>query len=352
MIWSQKNGTAYAEWPRRLRGALCSLPSKLVQSFSKNASTNESTFTFIKKQRLNLRFQLDELRNHKNQIISFAVTILLLCTRLMEFIIYHLISFLSERFELKQETTINHPNLPAFKEISPPNPLVYKTLNPYLPLLPSVRILGEFCKFRYFCSYPNEFTAFRSFCHLHGRHHELQFVLEMVHIIDYVCQSFLNAKDFFDPQQLQLLLTFRELPRSILLVNGKFMGAARLPGHNPNEMPPNWVAHATLVMWHSYVLPTAPRQLACVRNGFVGAVPQDPMKMDLRVRFMKLIDVFAVAYASVEKLLSSYSIAEMKKEVKKKTNGTHILKSASMLQQWHNVRQFELNMQQKQAGNQ
>ena len=31
------------------------------------------------------------------------------------------------------------------------------------------------------------------------------------------------------------------------------MGAARLPGHNPNEMPPNWVAHATLVMWHSYV---------------------------------------------------------------------------------------------------
>lgn len=272
---------------------------------------------------------------------------LLLCVIHVVESVYFRTIFFWRNVQANPEQESDKSSLPAFKEISPPNPLMYKTYNPNQPLLPSVRILTEFCKFRYFCSYPNEFTAFRSFCNLHNKDRELQFILETIHVIDYVCRGFLNANTFFDSQQVQLLLTFQQLPRSILVVNGKFTGSVVLPSHQPNENPLTWVSNATINLWLTYVLPGAPRQLRCVRNGFIGS-PDDPASIDLRYRVMKLVDIFACAYASIEKLLGAYTVDEMKLEIDKKTNGTHILKSQSLLQQWQQIRELEIRHEQQQ----
>lgn len=297
-------------------------------------------------------YYLENLLVQNNPILAFVAAILLFTINVLNFFTWHVVLFFNNRVgpffgspELKQGS--NDRQLPEFQEISPPSSFMYKCLNPYQPLLPSVRLLTEFCKFRYFCCYPNEFTGFRSFCILHGKDRELQFVLEMVHIIDYVCQGFMNANEFFDEQQMKLLMTFRELPRSILIVNGKFLSSVVLPGHQQGEVPPNWVAHATLCMWRKYVLPNSPRELACVKRGYVGAVPINPCSIDLRDRFMKLVDVTAVAYAGLEKLLSAYSIDEIKQEIQIKTHGTHVLKSPSMLQQWQAIRRYELFIEQQ-----
>lgn len=285
----------------------------------------------------------------KHPILSFLCTILLFFLRLF-ILVCGTIQVLLQHFGLvakKSKQGSEDSAVPAFNEISPPSPLLYKSLNPHEPLLPNVRILSQFCKFRYFCSSPNEFTAFRSFCTLHRKDRELQFILEMIHVIDYLCQGFSNARAFFDPQQVKLLLTFRQLPRSILVVNGKFLGSVVLPTHVPGENPAVWVGNATINLWLTYVLPTAKRRLSCVQHGFIGT-PQSPASMDLQLRFMKLVDVFACAYRDVEKLLAAYSIEQIKREVAKKTEGTHVLKSQTMMHQWHNIRQYELKLQQQQ----
>jgi len=311
------------------------------------STTKESTFSAINEQHKLLLVFLKGLSNeHKNPFLALLAALLLCVIRVLESILWRSVSFWYQKVPEPQQDS-DKITLPAFKEISPPTPLMYKTYNPNQPLLPSVRILTEFCKFRYFCSYPNEFTGFRSFCNLHNKDRELQFILETIHVIDYVCRGFLNANTFFDSQQVQLLLTFQQLPRSILVVNGKFTGSVVLPSHQPNENPVTWVDNATVNLWLTYVLPTAPRQLRCVRNGFIGS-PDDPASIDLRFRVMKLVDIFACSYAAIEKLLSTYSVDEIKSQVNRKTNGTHVLKSQSLLQQWHQIRELELQHEQQQ----
>jgi len=210
---------------------------------------------------------------------------------------------------------------------------------PILP--PSVQIFSEFEKFRTFCSHPHEFTALRSYCILRGKQHDLQFVLEMVHVCDYMCQAFLNAESFFLPNHVQILLSLRQLPRSVLVVNGRFSCSQILPHHQANENPLQWVHNALSLLWQQYCLPNSHRKLTCVKGQY-WPTPHREENFDLRIRLAKLLDCMAVSYCHIEKLLRGYSVKQLRSMIHEKTQGSHVINSASLYQQWEKVRRYEL----------
>lgn len=222
------------------------------------------------------------------------------------------------------------------------SPVLYKSYSSQQPFLPPVEIFHEFPKFWLFCSHPDYFTAFRSFCLFEKKDQELQFILEMVHLCDYVCQAFLNANSFFDEKQIRFLWTFRQVPRSILVVNGRFVSSAVLPPHFDNENPEAWVANATLLLMHTYLLPTSRRQLACTKHGWCGA-PPDPNRMNLRCRLDKLVDCMACSYATIEKIMRNKTVEQIKREVDDETEGAYLVRSTSMRKQWESIREIELS---------
>lgn len=221
-------------------------------------------------------------------------------------------------------------------------PFVYKSTSSVQPFLPSVEIFSEYSKFWTFCTHPDYFTAFRSYCLFEKRDQELQFILEMIHLCDYVCQGFLNANSFFNEKQIKFLWTFRQVPRSILVVNGRFVSSAVLPPHYGNENPEVWVANATTLLFNAYLLPTSRRQLSCTKQGWCGPA-EDPSRLCLRSRLDKLVDCMACSYATIEKILRNKSVVRIKREVDEETEGAYLVRSASMRKQWESIREIELS---------
>jgi hypothetical protein len=221
-------------------------------------------------------------------------------------------------------------------------PFVYKSTSSFQPFLPTVQIFSEYEKFWTFCTHPDYFTAFRSYCLFEKRDQELQFILEMVHLCDYVCQGFLNANSFFDDKQIKFLWTFRQIPRSILVVNGRFVSSAVLPPHVNNENPEAWVANATVTLFTAYLLPQSRRQLSCTKQGWCGPAG-NPSQLCLRARLDKLIDCMACSYATIERIVRNKSVEQIKREVDEETEGAYLVRSASMRKQWESIREIELS---------
>lgn len=224
----------------------------------------------------------------------------------------------------------------------PPPQLQYTTIcgsEPFLP--PSCTLFHHFDQFQQFCSHPDYFTSLRTYCLMKKTENELQFILEMVHLCDYICQAFINADQFFDTRQFPMLISFRQLPRSVLVVNGRFICSATLPEHELNENPEQWVLKAVTNLWVEYCLPNARHQLRISKSGWctqeVGFE-----NVPLRLRIVKLVDIFAHTYSRFERIFLGETVKSIRAVVEEKAGTTHCIRSASMMQKWSDIRNYEL----------
>lgn len=211
----------------------------------------------------------------------------------------------------------------------------------FLP--PHVRIFSHFEDFKAFCGHPNDFTCFRTYCVIKKRDRELAYIFEVIHVCDYIGHAFMNAVDFFEPKHFNLLSILRQVPRSILVVNGKFICSQVLPDHEFNENPEAWVINALQILWKEYCLPGGKKQLNCCRMDHFGNTQLSQERdLDLKQRIGKLLDILAVAYQRLEKLFHGRSVELIRSEVERLAGSSHILNSPSMIHQWSQIRQFEL----------
>lgn len=247
--------------------------------------------------------------------------------------------------EIQEEQQISLPKKPlSNNSLATQQPYYYEIVNQSEPILPPcVYILSHFEEFKSFCVHPNEFTCFRTYCVIKKRERELGYIFEIIHLCDYIGHVFMNAADFFEPKQIDLLAAFRQIPRSILVVNGKFLCSQILPEHEPNENPAQWVINALQILWKEYCLPGGQKQLHCCKifEQFDQATSQSK-DLNLKERIAKLVDILAVAYGRVEQLFHHRSADFIRIEVGRLAGGSHIIQSPSMTQRWHQIRQFEL----------
>lgn len=225
--------------------------------------------------------------------------------------------------------------------------LYYEINSQTKPFLPThVRIFSHFEDFKAFCGHPNDFTCFRTYCVIKKRDRELAYIFEVIHVIDYIGHAFMNAVDFFEQKHFTLLFTLRQVPRSILVVNGKFICSQVLPDHENNENPEAWVINALQILWKEYCLPGGKKQLYCCRmDPFDNTQLSHERDLDLKQRIGKILDVLAVAYQRIEKLFHGRSVELIRSDVDRLAGNSHILNSQSMIHQWSQIRDFELMKQ-------
>lgn len=294
-----------------------------------------SYLKIVKKKCENVCFRFDAAGCH---FVSRVLLFFLSCSEFMVLLIFDNMNwFLGWKWskEIEDQSGINEQSPKC--EI----PLLYKPITPRLPLLPPVRIFHQFHKFRSFFFHPDDFCALRCFCVIRKRDPELQYILEMIHFVDYICQAFLNADTFFNQTQIKMLLLFRQLPRSILVVNGRYASSIRIPDHYSNERPEEWVNKASLTMWHAYLIPNSRRQLNCTRQGWC-KTKFDGQHLPLRARVSKLLDCMAGAYADLERMIKFYSRDGIKNEIRDQCGTTFQINSSTLLQKWETIRALEM----------